>query len=115
MQNDLQVLTQLNVQIGEAESQGDHNWLASILAPKLAFQRTDGKTIDDRKDFLDKVTPTDPRETKVESIDLYGDRAIVQCIVTMKATSGDKRFHNLRLFIRYEEKWKLLGWANELM
>jgi hypothetical protein len=33
----------------------------------------------------------------------------VKCIVTC----GEERFHNLRLFVRLEQQWKLLGWANE--
>lgn len=114
MQKDKEVLAQLNVQIGEAESKGDRNWLDGVIAPKLAFRRADGTTIDDRTDFLKKVGPSDPRETTVDSIDLNGDRAIVKCIVTVKSARGDKKsYHNLRLFVRHERKWKLLGWANE--
>jgi hypothetical protein len=113
MQNDIEVLTQLNVQIGEAESKGDRNWLEGVIAPKLAFRRADGTTIDDQTDFLKKVARRDPSETQVESIDLNGDRAIVKCIVTVRSASGNNRYHNLRLFIRHEGKWKLLGWANE--
>jgi len=113
MQKDIEVLAQLNVQIGEAESKGDRNWLDGVIAPKLAFRRADGTTIDDRADFLKKVARGDPRETTVESIDLNGDRASVTCIVTVKSAGGNKRYHNLRLFVRHEGKWKLLGWANE--
>jgi hypothetical protein len=65
------------------------------------------------KEFLSKVTPGVPRETEVQSIDLQGDRALVTCIVTMKSPDGDNRFHNMRLFVRHEGQWKLLGWANE--
>lgn len=115
MQNDIELLARLNIQIGEAESKGDRNWLAGVIAPKLAFRRADGTTIDDQADFLKKVARSDPRETKVESIDLNGDLAIVKCIVTVKSASGDKRYHNLRLFVRHEAKWKLLGWANDPM
>src|SRR3989304_7016679 len=113
MQKDIEILAQLNVQIGEAESKGDRNWLDGVIAPKLAFRRADGTTIDDQADFLKKVARSDPRETTVESIDLNGDRAIVKCIVTVKSARGNKRYHNVRLFVRHEGKWKLLGWANE--
>ena len=68
---------------------------------------------DNREEFLEKVKRSDPRETEVESIAFYGNRAVVSCIVTLKSASGDKRFHNLRLFVYHERKWKLLGWANE--
>jgi len=111
VQNDEQALKELNGKIGDAENRGDHEWLAGVLAPKLAFQRADEqKTVDDQVAFLQKVKSGGSRETQiVEPIDLYGDRAIVKCIVTV----GNQRFHNLRLFVRREGQWKLLGWANE--
>jgi hypothetical protein len=31
----------------------------------------------------------------------------------MMAESAEKKYHNLRLFVRHKEKWKLLGWANQ--
>jgi hypothetical protein len=116
MQDDIRTLEQLNIRIGVEESKGDdqsRSWLAGVIAPKLAFGRADRTTIDDREDFLKKVKPSDPRETEVVSIDLHGDRAVVSCIVTLKSASGGKKFHNLRLFVRHEGQWKLLGWANE--
>jgi hypothetical protein len=122
MTNDKQVhkqmLEKLNTEIGDAESQGNdeaRGWLARVIAPKLAFQRADRTTIDDREKFLEKVKPGPPRKTIIESIDLYGNRAIVKCIVGM----GDRRFHNIRLFVwiggqeGQGGEWKLLGWANE--
>lgn len=115
-ENHKQTLEQLNIRIGQEESKGTkkaRKWLAGILAPRLAFQRADGITIDDQVAFLAKVVPSGPRETKVESIDIHGNRAIVKCIVTLKAENGDKSFHNIRLFVRHEGEWKLLGWANE--
>ena len=113
MQSDEAGLRECNIQIGVAETNGDRDWLDTILAPQLAFRRADGITIDDRRAFLNKVKPSDPRETQVESIELCGDRAIVRCIVTVKTADGDKKYHNLRLFVRHQGEWKLLGWANE--
>lgn len=116
--DDKQTLIDLNVRIGRAESKGNeeaHTWLKGILAPALAFQRADGKTFDGRDAFLDKVVQANPapRETEVGPIQFFGDRAVVPCIVTVKTDDGDKRYHNLRLFVRYEGNWKLLVWANE--
>jgi type II secretory pathway component PulK len=116
MENDLQELEQLNIRMGVEEDNANDaacEWFDSKLAPQLAFRRANG-TFDNRDDFLKKVKSksSDRRETEVISIDLHGNRAIVTCIVTM----GDKRYHNLRLFVRHEEheeQWKLLGWANE--
>lgn len=112
-QTDMDALERLNIEIGDAESNGEKERLASLIAPELAFRRADGATIDNRAVFLSKVKQSDPRETKVESIEVYGDRAVVRCIVTVKKATGDKSYHNLRLFVRHDGKWKILGWANE--
>lgn len=113
MQKDVEALKQLNIQIGEAESRGDRDWLEDVIAPKFAFRRADRETIDDRLQFLGKVKASDARQTRIESIDLIGDRAIVKCVVTLKSAGADKPYHNLRLFVRQAGKWKLLAWANE--
>lgn len=114
MLDDKQVLEKLNTKIGKAESKGDLKSLTDIIAPEFAFRRASGK-IDGGIDFLKAVKAGDPRKTHIESIDLYGKRAIVKCVVSM----GDKKFHNIRLFVwidgqeGQEGQWKLLGWANE--
>lgn len=110
-EKDQKELRELNERIGDAENRGDREWLATILAPRLAFQRADDKkTVDDQVSFLQKVSPCGTRVPRIiEPIQLYGDRAIVQCVVS----TDDKEFHNLRLFVRREGHWKLLAWANE--
>jgi hypothetical protein len=113
MHDDRQALIELNTKIGDAENTGAREWLTTILAPRLAFQRADeSRTVDDQVAFLQKVKAGGtPRVTRriIEPIEIYGDRAIVQCIVSV----GDQEFHNLRLFVRREGGWKLLAWANE--
>jgi hypothetical protein len=112
MDEDKQELSELNIRISDAENSGDREWLATILAPRLAFQRADeSRTVDDQVAFLQKVKAGGTRVTRIiEPIQIYGDRAIVQCIVTV----GAQEFHNLRMFVRNEGRWKLLAWANEL-
>jgi len=113
MQSNFDELTKLNHQIGVAESAGDKRSLDGILAPVVAFRRASG-ACDDRASFLEKVAPSNPRETTIRSIDLVGqDRAVVTCIVTMREGDQRKVFHNVRLFVRVQDNWKLLGWANE--
>lgn len=41
--SDQVALTDLNKKIGEAENRGDRDWLAWILARRLAFQRADAR------------------------------------------------------------------------
>jgi len=120
MANDIRDLEDLNIQIGDLETAGDDQGLADIAATKLAFRRA-SKTLNDRgsvggsskEGFLDQVAPGPDRLTEIESIQLYGDRAVVTCIVTMPRNAPNKRYHNVRLFIRENGKWRLLGWANE--
>jgi hypothetical protein len=104
-------LREINEKIGAAESKGDREWFISILAPRLAFQRADKMlTVDDQNSFLWKVKEAPSRTTDIiEPIQLFGNRAVVQCIVKM----GGQEFHNLRLFVKRNDEWKLLGWANE--
>jgi len=108
------VLEQLNLEIGIAETRGDKDFLRAVIAPQLAFLRADGKTVDDRNGFLEKVKPSDPRHTVVRSIDVFGRRALVRCTVAVGAPEAQRRYDNLRLFALMEGRWQLLGWANEL-
>ena len=106
-----EALRDLNMRIGLAENAGNRLWLEGVLAPRLAFQRADpARTVDDAEAFLAKVKPGGDRETRIiEPIEIYGDRAVVQCVVR----SGGVEYHNLRLFVRRAGDWKLLAWANE--
>ena len=119
MPDDQQTLKDLNVEMATRENNGDLAWFAGILASRLAFQRADpAKTVDDQVAFLQKVKRDDPpkdRRTDPDSLEtkVYGSRAVVSCIVTMTVGDEQKRYHNLRLFIKQDGQWKLLGWANE--
>ena len=113
--DDEQVLRELNVAVGEAENRGDAVWLADHLAPRLAFQRADPlRTVDDAATFLGKVRPGGDRVTRVETVQLFGDRAVVTCVVS----TGGRDVGNVRLWVRRPggdgaPRWPLLGWANE--
>lgn len=112
MTDDLAALAQLNVAIGTAETDGDRAFLEAVLAEQLAFRRASGAVVD-RAGYLAAVAPSEQRTTEVESVQLCGDRAVVTCIVTLHRANDDlPRFHNVRLFTRTDDGWKLLGWAN---
>src|SRR4029450_3144829 len=87
MPDDRAVLEQLNVEIGNAEDRGDSVWLASVLAPELAFPRPNGKIVT-REDSPQPVAPGGPREPQGESTALFGDRAVVTCLVTIRSARG---------------------------
>lgn len=113
MQSDIDALTELNLKIGAAESEGDQRALDALLAPVLAFRRANGDFVG-RSDFLAGVKPSPRRETEIESISLLGrDRAMVTCVVTVHGDGEARSFQNARLFVRSDGVWKLLGWANE--
>ena len=98
------------MEIGRLESTGDREALRGIIASKLAFRRANTQgTIVDRCEYLDAVVPSPERQTEITAVTVHGNRAVVECVVTQNS----KRFHNLRLFVRQGEDWKLLGWANE--
>src|SRR5262249_39001165 len=93
-------LRALNVAINDAENTGNRDFLASILAPALAFYRASG-AVDDAGRFLQKVaTKNPPGELRPESVEIetLGNRAIVKCVIMQ----GGKSYHNIRLFVRTE-------------
>jgi hypothetical protein len=113
---DIQDLEWINLIISCKEDEGARDWFEDRIAPQFAIMRKDGKTFHDRATFLDKVTKRKPEEAervttdvKVISIPHNKVRAIVTCIVTR----GDEKFHNLRMFVKIDNTWKILGWANE--
>ena len=111
MTDDLAVLAQLNVDIGAAETRGDRAFLDSVIAEQFAFRRASGAVVD-RPGYLAAVAESEPRLTEIESIQLYGDRAVVTCVVTLDRDGERPRFHNTRLLIRAATGWQVLGWAN---
>jgi hypothetical protein len=105
-------LERRNLEINEAENRGDRKSLDGFLAPELAFQRAD-QSVDDRFVFLDKVEEKkgDRRISLAEPVKVCGDLGFVHCIVEV----NHKQYRNFRLFVRRDNDWKLLGWANQAL
>ena len=95
-----------NADITAAENAGDLEKLGNYVASALAFQRRDG-TVVDRQGFL--AAKPGSREMSIESVRVFGHRAVVTCVIR----DGNMITHNIRLFTRIDDDWKLLGWANE--
>ena len=107
--SDYKWLSATNIEIGKGEEEGDKSFFEDLLAPKFVFMRRDGSIVS-REEFLADLKPGPERKTSVTSITLFGStRAVVTTIVLMNKTE----FHNIRLFVLQEERWKLLSWANE--
>jgi hypothetical protein len=102
-------LITVNEEIGRRESAGDKSYFESLLAEKFSMLRANN-VIDDRDEYLLKLTPSAHRTTTLTSVSFIGSRrAVVTCIVEM----GGKLYDNLRIFVRSDDKWQLLSWANE--
>lgn len=110
--DDILALTEINERVGLAESAGDKAYLEGVLASEFAFRRADGMLVG-RTAFMAAVSPSAERKTAVEHVELSGGRAVVTCVVRMTVQGEEKAFHNLRLFVKTDGGWKLLGWANE--
>lgn len=80
MQSDIEALVQRNEAITAAENVGDLAALGEFIAPRLAFVRRDGSFVD-REAFLQASRPGH-RELRIESVQVFGARAVVACIVT---------------------------------
>jgi hypothetical protein len=95
-------------------SKTSKEFFANLLAPHFAFRRARG-TVDGREEYLASLASAEPREQEGEAVvKLLGEsRAFVTCIVRMTAANSVRRFHNARIFIRTDDGWKLLAWANE--
>jgi hypothetical protein len=106
VQNDIEILIRRNEEITIAENAGDLATLGTFIAAQLAFQRRDGSLVD-REAFLQTPRPGH-RELRIDSIQLLGQRAVVVCVVTDAGLAT----HNIRLFVKEQGDWKLLGWAN---
>lgn len=106
-------LRDLNIQIGNKETEGDRPFFRSLLHEAFVFRRANGD-VDDKNRFLEKLQESEDRHTDVVSIQLHGSRAVVAAVVTMLVDGSQARFHNLRLFVKDDASaWRLFAWANE--
>lgn len=106
MTADEEAVVRRNQEINDAEIRGDVAALHNYVASELAFRRRNG-TIVCRHAFL-KPNPGE-RTMEVESVRVYGNRAVVTCMVK----NSDGKTHNIRLFVEEGGEWRVLGWANE--
>ncbi len=106
MQADITELIRRNEEINEEENRGNVEELGKYVASEFAFQRRDRRIVN-RSTFLNP-NPGD-RRLQIESVHVYGNRAVVTCVVT--ASGGVT--HNIRLFVKEDSEWRVLGWANE--
>ena len=75
--------------------------------------RPDGVRFDDRTGFLDSPSVSSARQTRVDSITVFDNRAIVVCTVSEEADIGQVRFRNIRVFTRRttQAPWQLVSWV----
>ena len=106
-------LIEINRRIAELENAGDSKGLSAVIADELAFLRADGSIIN-KETFLNALKAGGDRKYEsTESVDVFNNRAIIRCIISRN--KGKEKVHNIRLFVKKDSNWQLLGWANEVI
>lgn len=105
----------INRAIGDAEAAADHDFFEQLLAPAFSMGRPDGVRFADRAGFLDSLTVSSGRETRIDSTTIFDNRAIVVCLVSKADEAGPVRHRNIRVFTRptTHAPWQLVSWVNE--
>ncbi|MFI6675995.1 nuclear transport factor 2 family protein [Kribbella sp. NPDC050470] len=108
-------LAAINLAIGDAEASADRAFFERLLAPTFSMGRPDGVRFDDRATFLDSLTVSSPRQTRIESTTMFDNRAVVVCAVSKATPAGAQHFRNIRVFTRQADGagWQLVSWVNE--
>jgi hypothetical protein len=105
---DHQALTEINYKIGEAEFQGDTQYLRTIMADDLIFRRASG-------DLVGKEQFLEPLEKGME-ITVDKDTAVVTLLVWAKGQRNGTEFkglyRNIRMFVKSQEDWQCAVWLN---
>ncbi|SRR5258708_6914908 len=116
-----QTLVDLNKRIGEMEQQQGkeaHLFFTTLLFDQLIFHRANGKVVGKSEpegflDSLNKPSPFVSRESKVISVTLLDNRALVTLIVAGTQADGSVgRYRNMRLFSPSGDNWILELWYN---
>jgi hypothetical protein len=108
-------LNTINQAIGDSEATADRDFFEQLLAPAFSMVRPDGLRFDDRAAFLRSLTVSSPRTTRVESITVFDNRAIVICAVAKDGETGTMQHRNIRIFTRSTSRaaWQLVSWVTE--
>lgn len=119
-----QDLIDLNIKIGEAETQRDEGFLSGILADDLRFRRANG-TIVDKATYLAGVQDINNTYEYLHAEDVqtivYENTAVVSLRVRSKGMRGvtpfEGTFRNIRLFLNQPDKdknpvWQCYMWFN---
>ena len=117
-----QDLIDLNIKIGEAETQRDEGFLSGILADDLRFRRANGAIVEKATylaDLQDLNNTFEYLHSKDVQAIVYENTAIVTLRVQAKGTRGGKpfegTFRNIRLFLNQPDKqpaWQCYMWFN---
>ncbi len=108
-------LGSINHAIGDAEARADRGFFERLLAPAFSMTRPDGVRFDDRAGFLDALTLSSLRHTRIDSTTVYDNRAIVVCSVAKQDRDGTVQHRNIRIFSRptVGSAWQLVSWVTE--
>ena len=119
-----QELKDLNLKLGQAETDKDPVFLGSVLAETLQFRRANGAIVDKATFLSDLVNPENRNDELASDqikVQLYGGNlAVVTLRVKFSGLRGGQQrkgtFRNIRIFRREpgtQGPWLLHFWFNE--
>jgi hypothetical protein len=111
-----------NMQISQAELDGDGTSLGGILHDNLAFRRAGGSIVV-KEDYLEGLKSTKYEQNVQEDVKvaLFEPAAVISLNIRAKGirnhgkpdeASFEGLYHNTRLFVKGQEDWQLAVWYN---
>lgn len=112
-------LVRLNEKLGEAQQSTNIDFLSSILADKLYFQRANGDVIN-KESYLAALSSGERVYDTLNSDEIKVGFTKSGAIVTLRVTTKGKfngtdfsgQFRNVRKFVKVEGEWQCDDWRN---
>lgn len=116
MTETFEILTRINLAIGEAENCADRDFFTRLLHSRFTMRKPNGD-LATKEEFIAGLHTRAGRETIIESIRVEGEFTATARTITRKwdLDRPDEvvHFDNLRVFCFDEGRWQLLTWLAE--
>lgn len=111
-------LIRMNVELGDAEKDGDLRFFQARLHDELLFRRSTGALVG-KMAFMDGLAGLEYDVLRAENVELVDQRessAVVTLDVLARGASArgtfQGRYHNVRVFVPRGDDWQLRAWVN---